>query len=186
MRVLTTERLLLVPWQDRFRDDVARLTSDPRVYRFLGNGRPWDPGFVDQRHRAYLEHWSQHGFGWRGVLDVTSEEFLGVAALNYAGSQIPASGGRAFEIGWWLDPRYWKRGIALEAATAVRDDAFVGLRAERLVAQFQPANSASERIAARLGMRLQGEAVGAAGEAIRICVLERRAWEEDRVAAAGG
>jgi RimJ/RimL family protein N-acetyltransferase len=103
----------------------------------------------------------------------------------FTGSQIPGVDGSAHEIGWWLDPRHWGRGIAVEAASAVRDDAFRRLGAERLVARFQPANGASERVATKLGLRFKADAVGGAGEAIKICVLKRRDWE-DRAGSGGG
>ncbi|MFD0688109.1 GNAT family N-acetyltransferase [Actinomadura fibrosa] len=180
MSELVTERLLLVPWEERFKDELARLTSDPLVHRYLADGRPWDAEFVEQRHRVYLEHWRAHGFGWRGILG--DGAFLGVAVLAYAGTRFPGVESSAFEIGWWLYPRYWGRGFAVEAATAVRDDAFERLGAERVVARFWPENAASERVAIRLGMRVEREAVGASGERIRICVLDRDDWERHRSA----
>ncbi len=176
MDVLATERLRLVPWREEFREDVARLTADPRVYRTLGLGTRWTPEYVDERHRAYLEHWRSHGFGWRGVLAADGGEFLGIAALNYAGTRVPGVDGSAFEIGWWLDPAYQGRGIATEAARATRDDAFGRLGAPRLAARVRIENTASARVAARVGMRLRGEAVAARGEAIKVFTLDRRAW----------
>ena len=51
MQAITTTRLALVPWQDSFRDDLARLASDQRVVQFIGDGRPWDSERSRQRHR---------------------------------------------------------------------------------------------------------------------------------------
>jgi RimJ/RimL family protein N-acetyltransferase len=176
MHTLTTARLELSPWQDTFGDDLARLVGDERVMRYIGNGRPWSRERAHQRHRACLKHWEDHGFGWRAVLDSADSRFLGLAALSYLGDLVPGIAESAIEIGWWLDPGTWGCGIATEAATAIRDEAFGRLHAERIVARLQPRNLASERVTARLGMRLYGEAAGKTGEPVRVYILDRPDW----------
>ncbi|MFL5909146.1 MAG: GNAT family N-acetyltransferase [Gaiellaceae bacterium] len=174
MRILTTARLRLLPWEDRFKDDLVRLSADPRVTRYIGDGRPWGRDFAVQRHRAHLAHWAEHGFGWRAI--VRDDEFIGIAALNRLGQAVPGIDESAIEVGWWLDPRVWGRGFATEAALALRDEAFTHLGAERLVARFQSANLASERVMTKLGMTRHGDTVGRAGERVRVYVLDRAAW----------
>lgn len=176
MHALTTARLTLMPWQDAFGEDLARLASDERVMQYIGNGRPWNREQARQRHQACLRHWEDHHFGWRAILDSPSGRFLGLAALNYLGALVPGIEESAIEIGWWLDPGAWGRGIAAEAATAIRDEAFSRLHATRVVARLQPRNHASERVAARLGMRLHGDAAGRAGEPVRVYILDRTDW----------
>jgi RimJ/RimL family protein N-acetyltransferase len=75
-----------------------------------------------------------------------------------------------------LDPAAWSRGIATEAASAIRDEAFSRLSAKRIVARLQPRNRASGRVAARLGMRLHGDAAGRSGERVSVYILERPDW----------
>jgi RimJ/RimL family protein N-acetyltransferase len=176
MRILTTARLTLAPWQQRFEHDLVRLSSDQRVTRFIGDGRPWSREFTAQRHRAHLDHWKAHGFGWRAILG-SDGAFLGIAALNYLGPTVSGIEESAIEIGWWVGPRHWGQGIATEAATAIRDEAFTHLEAERLVARFQPANRGSERVMTKLGMSLYGDTVGSTGEAVRVYTLGRTDWE---------
>ena len=61
-------------------------------------------------------------------------------------------GGEEIEIGYWLAPDYWGKGLATEAAQAVmrygRDT--LGLR--QIVAVAQPENKASIRVLKKLGM----------------------------------
>jgi RimJ/RimL family protein N-acetyltransferase len=173
MQALTTARLVLMPWEDAFEDDFARLAADERVTRYVGDGQPWDPGYARQRHQACLQHWDDHGFGWRAILGHPGGRFLGLAALSYLGALVPGIEESAIEIGWWLDPGAWGRGIASEAAAAIRDEAFGRLGAQRIVARIQPGNHASERVAVRLGMRLHGEAAGRSGEPVRVHILDR-------------
>jgi RimJ/RimL family protein N-acetyltransferase len=175
MRTLSTARLELRPWAEDFEDDLFRLASDERVIRFIGNGRPWSRERTAERHRACLRHWEEHGFGWRGIFD--GDDFAGVAALNRLGTAVPGIEEDAIEIGWWVAPEAWGRGLATEAALALRDDAFGVLGAQRLAARYQPANQASGRIMAKLGMRVYGDTVGASGEAVRVCELRRADWE---------
>jgi RimJ/RimL family protein N-acetyltransferase len=175
MRTLTTDRLVLKPWEQDFEGDLLRFASDPRVMRFIGDGRPWEREFTVQRHQALLEHWEQHGFGWRGIVG-DDGAFLGVAALSYLGDLVPGIEESAIEIGWWVDPAAWGKGLATEAALALRDEAFGNLEARRIVARFVPANHASERVMIKLGMRLYGDTTGRKGEAVRVYDLDRAAW----------
>jgi RimJ/RimL family protein N-acetyltransferase len=57
------------------------------------------------------------------------------------------------EIGWRLVRAAWGRGIATEAALAVRDLAFDDLALPRLVSVAQPENAASLAVMRRIGMR---------------------------------
>lgn len=175
MHTLTTARLELRPWQDSFEGDLFRLSSDERMMRFIGDGRPWSREHTAERHRACLRHWEQHGYGWRAIFD--RGDFIGVAALNRLGAIVPGIDADAIEIGWWVEPGSWGRGLATEAALALRDAAFGGLGAQRLAARYQPANHASGRIMIKIGMRVHGDTVGATGEPVRVCQLSRTDWE---------
>lgn len=178
MRTLQTARLSLRPWDSSFEDDLFRLSSDERVMRYIGDGRTWSREHTAERSRECLRHWREHGFGWRGIFD--DGAFAGVAALNRLGDLVPGIEESAIEIGWWVDPQAWGRGIATEAAVALRDEAFALLGAERLAARFQPANAASGRVMVKIGMRLWGDTVGKSGGQVRVYVLDRTSWEDAR------
>jgi RimJ/RimL family protein N-acetyltransferase len=173
-----------MPWQDAFGEDLARLASDERVTQYIGNGRPWSREQARQRHQACLAHWEDHDFGWRAILDSPGGRFLGLAALNYLGDLVPGIEESAIEIGWWLDPGVWGRGIATEAATAIRDEAFSRLNTARIVARLQPRNHASGRVAARLGMRFYGEAADRAGTPVLVYLLDHPDWQASLAAPA--
>lgn len=174
MRTLTTARLELRPWREDFEDDFFRLSSDGRVTRFIGDGRPWTRERTAERHRECLRHWVEYGYGWRAIFE--GDAFIGIAALNRLGDRVPGIEEDAVEIGWWVDPRSWGRGIATEAARALRDEALGGLVAERIAALYQPANGASGRVMVKIGMRLHGEAPGRTGSPVRVYVLSRADW----------
>ena len=175
MRTLSTARLELRPWADGFEEELFRLSSDERMMRYVGDGRPWSRERTAERHRACLRHWEQHGFGWRAIFDRGA--FAGLAALNRLGALVPGIEEDAVEIGWWVAPEWWGRGLATEAALALRDEAFGEVGAQRLAARYRPANEASGRVMTKIGMRLYGDIVDAAGEPIRVCELRRADWE---------
>lgn len=174
MRTLTTARLELRPWREEFEDHLFRLSSDGRVTRFIGDGQPWTRERTAERHRGCLRHWAEYGYGWRAIFEKGA--FLGIAALNRFGDGVPGVDEDAIEIGWWVDPRSWGRGVATEAARALRDEAFGGLGVEHLAARYQPANEASGRIMVKIGMRLHGEASNRAGALVRVYTLGRADW----------
>lgn len=59
------------------------------------------------------------------------------------------------EIGYRLDPAYWNRGLATEAARAVRDYAFEKLKLRRVISLIHPENHASRRVTEKNGMTLE-------------------------------
>lgn len=63
---------------------------------------------------------------------------------------------RQADIGYELDPHYWGRGFATEAAQAILDFGFAELDLHRILANCLAENKASARVLEKLGMRLEG------------------------------
>ena len=59
-------------------------------------------------------------------------------------------------VGYALWHEHWGRGLATEAATAMLDLGFGRLGLHRIEATIEPDNTASVRVAEKLGMRLEG------------------------------
>ena len=165
--VLTTARLTLRPWHDRYAEDFFRLARDERVMRLIGSG-VWSREYTMERHHQALRQWQLEGFGLRAIL--CDRRFAGLVSLTtVAQPDVPAP---AREIGWWIDPEFWGRGIATEAATAVRDEAF-GLGTATLVARCHPDNRSSERIMRKLGMTFHTPGLDRYGRPCRIYAMPR-------------
>lgn len=179
MRTLTTRRLLLEPWQERHAPHLLRLATDIRVTRHVGTG-VWTPGYTVRRHVRALRHWADHGFGWRAVHDRRDRSFLGLVSLIHPASPVAEVPEPMLEIGWWVAPHAWGRGIATEAASAVLAEAFDRLDAAAVVARFHIANIASARVTAKLGLVPVDETVGPNGEPMRICALTGTEYRHDR------
>ena len=61
------------------------------------------------------------------------------------------------EIGYRLDSALWNRGIASEAARAIRDHGFRDLNLDYVISLIHPENHPSLRVAAKNGMILERE-----------------------------
>ena len=96
--------------------------------------------------RAVSAPWNASAIGGEYL---SAASFLGVAGLvmqSVDGEALP-------EIGYLLHHPWWKKGLATEAACAVRDWAYEVRRYTRLVSLIRPVNSPSRRVAERVGMR---------------------------------
>lgn len=127
---------------------MRAINRHPDVGRYLN--RPVDEASVQAFHGAIVTHWETHGFGaWAIEAD---GRFVGFAGLSYV-PPLLAEAGPAPELGWRLDPATWGRGLATEAATAARDDAFTRLGLPEIISIIHPENTRSQRVATKLGFR---------------------------------
>ena len=101
---------------------------------------------------------------------------LGFADTKYFGGSCDDVSPDEVEIGWMLTPAVWGRGYATEAGAAVRDDAFVRLGLESIVAVHHPANVASGRVIEKLGMGFERDVVARDGWPYRLYRLTRERW----------
>ena len=148
------------------RDDYApckALWQHPTTIRFIGGVAQSDQE-VWFRLLRYAGMWSLLGFGFWVFEDRSTGEFLGEGGLLDARRDI-AGLHDIPETGWALMPQAQGRGIATEAMRAVLDWTDATLRAERTGCIIDPGNTASLRVAARLGYsevgrpQLRGEPV---------------------------
>src|SRR6185312_8433817 len=110
---LRTDRMTLDPWTESDVKMLSDLARTPAVMRYIGDGTTWTDARIADVGAHVVEHWRRHGFGWR-VARVGAVP-VGLIALNFAGegAGIDAS---EYEIGWWLAPSAWGRGLAREGA----------------------------------------------------------------------
>ncbi len=164
---LCTPRLRLEPWAESHSEILVRLAALPDVTRYIGDGEPWPADRARALAQANLEHWRRHGFGWRAAVETASGRAIGLVALGFAGDGAGVDEDE-YEIGWWLDPTQWGRGLAREGALALRDEAFARVGAPSVLARIQPANAASLAVARALGLTPESTSTGRAGEPIAV------------------
>ncbi|GGU83235.1 PhzF family phenazine biosynthesis isomerase [Lentzea flava] len=131
----------LVRWRDEHFEHMLRWASDPRMTRYVGDGKPWTREYVTQRHEQALRHWEDHGFGLHAVVE--DGEVVGLG-------QMLEGGAEEIEIGYWVDPGHWGRGLATRIAEDLRDKALA--ISDRVVAGHQAENTASGRVLEKAGL----------------------------------
>jgi len=145
--ILETSRLALreMTWDDL--DFLALLLTDERVMRHYPKcctrveAQAWLGRVIDR----YAEH--GHAF-WLASLRATGEPIgqIGLLLQQVDGVDEP-------EIGYMIHADHWRRGYAVEAASAVRDYAFGMLDKPRVISLIRPVNIASQRVALRVGLK---------------------------------
>jgi RimJ/RimL family protein N-acetyltransferase len=148
---IRTERLLLRPWRPEDEAPMLAINRHPEVQRYLN--RPVTEAALAVFHGSMQAHWEQHGFGLY-ALESREPDAAG-ALLGFAGVAYPTflpELAQRPEIGWRLARSAWGRGLATEAALAVREHAFGALGLAELIAIIHPDNARSQRVAEKLGM----------------------------------
>ena len=150
-QTLETARLRLEPWHDAHFERFSRFMRDPEVIRYI-RPEPLDPARALEQHECSLAEWELHGFGKRAVIEADTDRWLGFVELSIVG---PRKGSRDddIEIGYFVVPERWGEGIATEAASAVRDDAFGRCAIGELIGRCRVENAASARVLAKVGFR---------------------------------
>ncbi len=97
--------------------------------------------------------WNQANYARFGhglwIIETHDGAFVGDCGLTWQ----KVNGAPMLEVGYHVLPRLWGQGLASEAAAACRDFARDQLGAKQLVAILHPRNTASWRVAEKIGMR---------------------------------
>jgi ribosomal-protein-alanine N-acetyltransferase len=155
MVIVETNRLLLRHFHIVDGDAMDRVFGDPEVMQY-GKGvkspervRQWLRGCLQDYHELW-------GFGLWAIVEKDKRQVIGFCGF----SLVPDVGGQPeTEIGYRLARAYWGRGLATEAATAVRNFGFQTLCLPRLIAIIDPKNIASVRVAEKMGLRYEKDAI---------------------------
>ncbi len=143
---LESERLLLRQFGEHDLDDYARITADPEVMRYVG-------GAALSREEAWrslsylLGHWKMRGFGLWAAEEKKTGELIGRIGL------YQPEGWPSLEIGWLVARQRWGEGFATEGGAAAMRHAQERLAPKRLISVIEPPNTASIRVAEKLGER---------------------------------
>ena len=144
---LETARLWLHPMQATDLDDLLCIFADPKVMAAFDTA-PFDRQQMAQWLQRNLDHQAEYGYGLFSVILKTNRVLIGDCGLEV----MEVDGMQAAELGYDFRSDYWNRGFATEAAAAVRDYAFNVLSLPRLISLIRTGNSASQRVAEKIGM----------------------------------
>ncbi len=143
-------------------DDMAALLGDPEVMRYYPRPKDRDEAlaWIDWNQRLYR----QEGFGlWLTTLRATGE-FVGDCGLT----PQEIEGTTDIEVGYHVRADLQGHGYATETAAACRDYARDVLGTKRLIAIIHPDNTPSQRVAEKIGLSRERDAITRSGQAARI------------------
>jgi len=176
--ILETNRLLLRRQVIADLDALWALYCDPQITRYI----PDAPRSYAQA-REELE-WHMHGhpsnpqLGLWATIHKDSGRFIGRCGL------LPWTFEQRLEVevAYTLERAYWGQGLASEAARAILQHGFEKLRLPRLICMIDPANSASRRVAEKIGMTFERKVDGWEGDGIPFLIYarSRENWQPER------
>jgi RimJ/RimL family protein N-acetyltransferase len=141
----------LVPLTAADEDLAVRIECDPDLMTHIGG--PCSEHDVRASHKRRLALMNQGDAHMYKILDDTSDAVVGTIGIW----KIDWKGPHSWEIGWFVLAEHQGKGVATEAASVIVSQS----RADPLVRQIYvfstTTNTASNAIARKLGMQLQGE-----------------------------
>lgn len=127
-------------------DDMHRLLGDPQVMRYYPRAKSRDEvqRWIDWSRANY----AKFGFGLWVIEDRTTGAFIGDCGLTWQN----VDGEDVLEVGYHVLPKHSGQGLASEAAAACLRFGFENTDAPMITAIINPDNTASRRVAERIGM----------------------------------
>ena len=150
MVTLETDRLILRMFRGDDFEAYAKICADGDVMRYLGEGKPLTRSEAWRQMAMILGHWRLRGYGLWAVEERATGHLIGrIGHFN-------PEGWPGFELGWVLGKPYWGRGYATEGARRALDYAFAEMGRDHVISLIYPPNTASIRVAERIGETLEG------------------------------
>ena len=150
-KTITTERLVLRPFQKSDAETVAKLCNNYNIYKntlylpypyTLEDALSW----IDRHPKNFKDN-RAYEFA---ITDKETGELYGAIALS--NNQKFNQG----EIAYWIGEEFWGNGYATEAAQAIVQFAFKVKQLHKVFARYFSSNPASGRVLQKLGMKQEG------------------------------
>lgn len=163
--VVDTPRLRLRPMELRDAEELWPFVSDPAVSRFLA----WAPHRSIGETRAFIAEAAAALGAGSDVIWVIEHEARARGAIGLHGIQWAHRDWRVdrAELGYWIAPPLWGRGLMTEAARAAVRWGFETLGLHKITVGHVAENAASKRIIEKIGFRY-------------LACFEEDAWKDGR------
>ena len=149
--LLETPHLLLREFEDDDWKAVQEYAANPAVLRYL----PGDPP-TEARVRQTVR-WMKEGKGDNpphydfAVVHKFEQHLIGWCSISIRYDELQQG-----ELAYALNPRFWGKGYATEAAHRGLDYGFSELKLHRIFATCRPENVGSWRVLEKVGLRREG------------------------------
>lgn len=147
--IIETDRLLLRPFNMNDLDSFSLICADPMVMRYIRDGAPLDREATKQLLLWIISRYEEQGFGLLALTLRENKTLLGFCGLI----EQTVDEKLYIELGYRLSQDFWGKGIATEAAQAIRNYAFSELNLPNLISIIHSENLPSKRVAQKVGMK---------------------------------
>jgi ribosomal-protein-alanine N-acetyltransferase len=155
MNVLETERLILRKFTPADAVRNYQIYTDPENMKFMGN----PPDSVESEGENIQKHidnyYDQCGYGMWAVILKENNQLIGRCGLIY--QQVGDT--KEVEVSYLLDNPFWGKGFATEAARQTIKLGFEKYRLPRIIALINQKNTASVRVAEKIGLKFEKNVV---------------------------
>jgi ribosomal-protein-alanine N-acetyltransferase len=168
MTILETDRLIIRTFEPGDLDSLSEIFADPDCMRY--SFRHLKPKEEVIRVIQYLaDYHVQHGYSmWATVLKADNR-LIGHCGLMSA----TINGVEEVEVGFIFAKAHWGRGLATEAACAIRDHGFYNLGMSRLVSMIDPDNITSQQVAVKIGMNHERDFIDGNGHPCQLYMMTK-------------
>lgn len=156
--ILETKRLIFRRLVIEDLDDLYALYQDPEIRRYYPDGIRSHEETKEELEWFLNGHPEHPELGLWATVHKESGKFIGRCGL------LPWQIDGKLEVGYLLNNNFWNQGLATEAARGILAYAFDTLNLSRIICLMHPDNIASQNVAKRIGMTLEREVNGIAGD----------------------
>jgi len=152
MQIAETERLILREFTPDDAGELYRIFSDAETMRF----QVVPENYSVEVERYYLgkhieKYYDTVGFGLWAVILKENNRLIGRCGLV----RQSLEGGVEIEVSYLIEREFWNQGFASEAASAALEIGFEKYNFQKIVAFIDPRNTASVRVAEKMGLRFE-------------------------------
>ena len=141
----------LRPYSWEMIDDLVAAADDDRIPRYMGD--QFATPYTSDAAETWLEIATKHDPATQYAIFVEGTLSGGIGGFPSEGENTGT-----VEIGWWLNPAHWGKGITSASAVALVDEFFGRRGYMRLWAPVMQPNIASVRVAEHAGLSFEGTA----------------------------
>ncbi len=147
---LTTDRCGFAHWTEDDLPSAYLLWGDADVTKYITASGVFTAQEINTRLQTEISNFEKYGVQYFPFYSLESGDFIGCCGLRpYKDIK------NVYELGFHLRQKYWHKGYAVHAATAMIDFAFNTLGAAEIKAGHNPNNIASSKVLTKLGFKYE-------------------------------
>ncbi|WP_126971427.1 GNAT family N-acetyltransferase [Gynurincola endophyticus] len=148
--IIRTDKIMMRPFEDTDLEQVFNGLSNPDVIRYYGVS--YDSLEACKEQMQWYKQLQENNTGaWWAICSLDNKVFYGASGISGYSKQHHKA-----EIGYWLLPEFWGRGIITTAAALVCLYAFELFALHRIEAIIEPQNASSKKVMHKLGFQYEG------------------------------